>query len=504
VFEKSLELEATLQHTSQGIVMVDGDRKVRLINPPAIEYLSAAGYVALGLPLPLDIDKLFAGAERAADTAETVEVSFDTGTTISVSRSEMPDDGMLYTLTDITQHKRNEAVMAEARDTAEAGARARASFLATMSHEIRTPLNGVIGMTHLLEDCADADERKTYIDAMRRSADHLQMIIEDILDMSKLEADRMTFEFVALDLHETVRASIGMVEPTAVEKHLGLGVELDAGVPARVMGDPGRLRQILLNLLGNAVKFTSVGSVMLRIDTTTGGLDGTARMLRFCVTDTGIGIDDGDVKKLFRDFTQIDGSITRRFGGTGLGLAISRKLAENMGGTISVASEPGKGSTFTLVMPLVPAKPAVVPSEVGASGTAAMAVGLDVLLAEDSPVNTMVATRMLQNLGHRVTAVVDGIEVMDVLARQRFDVVFMDVMMPRMDGLTATQLIRRSGAPFAEIPIIALTAAALSEDQDKAFAAGVTSFTTKPVSKDRLRAAIEEATGATPRARQAG
>ncbi len=498
---KSLELEATLRHTSQGIVMLDRNKHLRVINPRAIELLGLGATAMIGKPLPTNVTHMLSDAESKSPENSSVEISLDPDITIALSSSSLPDEGTLYTLTDISQHKRNEAVLADARDRAEAGARARASFLATMSHEIRTPLNGVIGMTQLLDDCDDVEERKTYIDTMRRSAEHLRMIIEDILDMSKLDADRMTFEFVPFDLAETVRTSIEMVEPAAAEKKLVLSSTIDPHLPSRLMGDPGRLRQVLLNLLGNAVKFTAVGSVKLEVDAIDVQDKPGLQMLRFRVTDTGIGMAPDDLGKLFKDFSQIDGSITRRFGGTGLGLAISRKLAENMGGEISVTSEIGVGSTFMVLLPICPAEESRQPAAAPAPAKTlapAESRGLDLLLAEDSPTNTMVATRLLQKLGHRVTAVVDGVEALDALSKQSFDAIFMDVMMPRMDGLTATRLIRSSGAPYANIPIIALTAAALSEDRDEAFAAGVNCFATKPVSSDRMRASLEQALGQLP------
>jgi CheY-like chemotaxis protein len=269
------------------------------------------------------------------------------------------------------------------------------------------------------------------------------------------------------------------------------------------MGDPSRLRQVLLNLVGNAIKFTSAGHVTVDVDTVPVDNPRVAQMLRFRVSDTGIGIAAEDLDKLFKDFSQIDGSITRRFGGTGLGLAISSKLAENLGGEISVQSKLGESSTFTILIPLTPvAQPAAAP--VADAQPKIPFSGLDILLAEDSPTNTLVATRLLQKLGHRVTAVVDGVEAIDALSRQKFDAVLMDVMMPRMDGLTATRLIRRSGQPYAKVPIIALTAAALSEDRDEAFAAGINRFATKPVSSDRLRSALEDVVAEASAMKEAG
>lgn len=490
---KTLELEATLHHMSQGIIMIDAKRQLRVINPLAVRLLDAKNLPRIGEPLPTDIEAKLAKADIRTADGSRFEMDLGNDVIVEIARQDMPDGGYLYGLTDITEHKRTESVLADARDRAEAGVRARTSFLATMSHEIRTPLNGVIGMTHLLESCTE-EERSAYFQTMRKSAEHLQQIIEDILDVSKLEADRMVFDFLPFTLADVVKASVGMVEAAAHEKALDLSVYIDPTLPPRLMGDPGRIRQVVLNLVGNAVKFTSAGRVAVTVDEVSSD---PIPYLRIRVSDTGIGIAPEDRDRLFHDFAQLDGSITRQFGGTGLGLAISRKLVENMGGEISFESERGKGTTFTVLLPLTEAAPQesdTLPllTTYGSRRSTAEKAGYDLLLAEDSPTNTLVATKLLEKLGHRVTAVPDGAEAINALGREHFDAVFMDVMMPRMDGLTATRLIRRSGQPYANIPIIALTAAAQSEDRDEAFAAGVNGFTTKPVAKDQLRMALED------------
>ncbi len=488
---KTLELEATLHHMSQGIVMIDAKRHLRVINPLAIRLLAAEELPRIGERLPDAIAAILTQTDARTVDGSRVEMNLGNGIIVEIARQDMPDGGYLYGLTDISEHKRAESILADARDRAEAGVRARTSFLATMSHEIRTPLNGVIGMTHLLESCSD-EERAAYFQTMRKSAEHLQQIIEDILDVSKLEADRMVFDFLPFTLADVIKTSVGMVEATAHEKALDLQIAIDPALPERLMGDPGRIRQVLLNLVGNAVKFTNAGNVTVTVDSVAAE---PIPFLRIRVSDTGIGIAPEDRDRLFHDFAQLDGSITRRFGGTGLGLAISRKLVENMGGEISLESKQGQGTTFTVLLPLTEAgaeKPETLPllAPYKPRTQSSDRTGYDLLLAEDSPTNTLVATKLLEKLGHRVTAVPDGAEAINALSQQHFDAVFMDVMMPRMDGLTATRLIRRSGQPYAHIPIIALTAAAQAEDRDEAFAAGVNAFTTKPVGSESLRAAL--------------
>ncbi|MDR3497020.1 MAG: histidine kinase dimerization/phospho-acceptor domain-containing protein, partial [Ancalomicrobiaceae bacterium] len=288
VAEKSEELEETLEHMSQGIVMVAHDSRLRVINARARNFLSLEGHVGIGDAVPHPIMHLLKLTEPAIDLTAR-ELSLGDGTQVELQTSIVPGGGTLFTLTDITARKRTETILAEARDRAEAGKRARTAFLATMSHEIRTPLNGVVGMTHLIEECDDANERAHYIATMRRSASHLLNIIEDVLDVSKLESDRMVFEAIPFDIAELVTNTSDMVSPQAADKRLSLCVDIAGDLPTRLTGDPRRLRQIILNLLGNAIKFTEVGRVQVRVDQA-GAATGGNVLLRIAVEDSGIGI----------------------------------------------------------------------------------------------------------------------------------------------------------------------------------------------------------------------
>ncbi|NLH83246.1 MAG: response regulator [Phyllobacteriaceae bacterium] len=491
IARKSQELEATLSRVGQGIVMCDGDGRLRVINRRAVVLLDLASDPVVGEPFPADLVRLFALDIRQDDVRDYQIAGRD----VETSTTEMPDGGMLVTLTDITAHRRNAVVLAEARDRAEAATRARTAFLATMSHELRTPLNGVVGTIGLLETEDDTGERALYLRTMRQSAEHLLQIIDDVLDIAKLEADRVTFERRPFEVEDLLQTTTDLVAPLAHDKGLTIETALDPAVPTALYGDAGRLRQVLVNLLGNAVKFTEKGFVFVRVD-----LDGERRgangvALRIRVQDTGIGIAAADLGHLFLKFSQLDGSITRRFGGTGLGLAISRELIEKMGGHITVESRLGEGSTFTVVVPLevasekaAPASDASPPADVARPGETR--TGLDILLAEDNPTNTLVAVRLLENMGHRVTAVADGRAALAALAGRRFDLVLMDVMMPVMDGLTATKLVRSGDRATAGVPIVALTANALAEDREAALEAGADGFVTKPVTAEKLVAAL--------------
>jgi signal transduction histidine kinase/CheY-like chemotaxis protein len=484
---KSQELEATLARMSQGILMVDGEERLRLVNRRAVELLGPSSELVVGRLVDGRITRLL-GSAADGDGPRLLGLG---PTEIELLTTPMPDGGRLHTLTDVTIHRQAQAVLAQARDRAEAAARTRTAFLATMSHELRTPLNGVVGIARLLEDCDTAAERDTYVRMLRNSAEHLLQIIEDILDLTRLEAGRVDLEWAPFDPRDVVAAAAGMVAAEARAKGLVLETEVAPDLPM-LIGDSTRIRQVLLNLVGNAVKFTTSGRVVVRADRAVSTDPARPFALGLVVEDTGIGIAETDLGRLFVEFSQLDGSITRRFGGSGLGLAISRELVEKMGGSISVASRLGEGSVFTVVLPMSPADPAgsadAVPPAVDEPP-----VGLDILLAEDNPTNTLVATRLAEKMGHRVEAVVDGVEALAALDRRPFDLVLMDVMMPRMDGLTAIRAIRAGRGLVPEVPIVALTASALDEDHRAALDAGADAFATKPVSIEKLTVAIAEA-----------
>lgn len=485
---KTQELETTLARIGQGILMIDPHGRCRIANDQAVHLLGADTDLEVGREVPPAVLKRLGIGDRSDDTFDIPVGDRD----VQITRADMPDGGTLFTLTDITVHRRAEAVLVEARDRAEAATQARTAFLATMSHELRTPLNGVVGTIRLLEDSDTPAERDLYVATMRQSAEHLLQIIDDILDIAKLESDRVAFAEEPFAIASMIRTAADLVAPRAREKGLTIEVDIADGVPPALVGDAGRLRQILVNLLGNAVKFTERGRVRLAIDTPPDAPAGRAR-LRLRVHDTGIGIAPEMIGHLFVKFSQLDGSITRRFGGTGLGLAISRELIEKMGGEISVTSTLGEGSTFTVVIDLPIADTGPQRAAAPVVAEARRREGLEILLAEDNPTNTFVATRLLEKMGHRVSAVVDGQAALEALAARSFDVVLMDVMMPRLDGLAATRRIRAGAAGDRAVPIVALTANALAEDRLAALAAGANAYTTKPVSKEKLSSAIAEA-----------
>ena len=502
-------LTATLENVSQGVIMVDADGRVPVINRRAAELLDLPQALLDRNPgfrdiLRFQIDRGEFGPADRLDPAflrfveagginseyGVYERKRANGTVLEIRTQEMPQGGAVRTYTDITDRRANEEALAAARDAAEAAGRARSEFLAVMSHEIRTPLNGIIGVAGLLQDMNLGPTEQQYARLVLDSGNHLLQLINDILDYSRLDAGRLELEETAFDPRGVVRSAVDLLASQARSKGLDLVLEVAGDVPAQAVGDPRRLRQVLLNLIGNGVKFTEAGSVRVGV-TRLGGEPGGVR-LGFTVADTGIGIPLEAQGKLFTEFTQVDSSISRRFGGSGLGLAISRRLIARMGGTIGLESAPGKGSTFRFDILVRDCRPEGEPGpgEPVAGEAAAGRRSLRILVAEDNPTNRLVATRMLERMGHQVTAVIDGAEAVAAAAANSFDLVLMDVMMPEMDGLAATSAIRKLPGPVSRIPIIGLTANAMRADEVACMAAGMDHFATKPISADRLAQAI--------------
>ena len=393
---------------------------------------------------------------------------------------------------DVTVRKRAEEAMAQARDQAEAANRAKSEFLANMSHEIRTPLNGVTGVAEVLARTPLSEPQLEMVRVIESSAQTLERLLSDILDLSRVESGRIDIEHQPFDLVETIEATAALSELRAREKGIGFELRIDSAARGLVLGDAGRLKQILYNLLSNAVKFTQAGGVSLTVAVEA---NASPPVFTFVVADTGVGFEPSCKERLFGRFEQEDGSITRQFGGTGLGLAISRELAHFMGGRLEAESEPGRGARFTLSLPMP--RTGVLPTlewEAAPAFTAAEARPLRILLAEDHPINQKVVELMLASLGVQLTCVENGEEAVHAAATERFDVVLMDMQMPVMDGLTAIRAIRshESDRCSPRTPIFTLSANAMTEHLEASMAAGADRHLTKPITASVLLGALGE------------
>jgi signal transduction histidine kinase/ActR/RegA family two-component response regulator/HPt (histidine-containing phosphotransfer) domain-containing protein len=416
------------------------------------------------------------------------EITKPDGTIIDIRSGPLPDGGGICTYTDITHRKRNEAVLRTARDEADRALRAKSEFLATMSHEIRSPMSGMLGVLALLRTSGLDDAQRQMADMVHSSASCLLAVLNDILDFSKIEAGGLSICPEPTGLHALLEQTTHPHTVTATGKGVGLTLDVGPDVPEWAVTDPLRLRQILNNLLSNAVKFTPAGGITLRVDTLDSqSVDGQSEpMLRFAVSDTGIGMDDGCAARLFEPFMQADGSITRNFGGTGLGLCISRRLARLMGGGITVASRLGEGSVFTLELPLVScaAGAEAVP---GDTPTDRLSAGKRVLVVDDDETNRWVSKRQLELLGLTVDVAEDGVTALGALQSDHYDILLTDCHMPNMDGVALARAVRAlPDAAASGLPIVGLTADVTAEQHRRCREAGMTEVMIKPLTLDRL------------------
>jgi PAS domain S-box-containing protein len=497
-----LEREAILENASIGIAVTREQRFV-VVNPRFEQMYGWPRGALVGQPGRV----VWPSDEAYAEVGRAVGERLERGEQVDVERTARRRDGStflvrmlakaidphhpakggtVWIVEDVTERRQFEQALAAARDAAEAASRAKSAFLANTSHELRTPLNGLLHLAEWArEPGLDDGRRRQYLDQVVDSARALADIISDILDLSKIEAGKLELESTVFDLGELLATLQRAYATLASARDITLTVELGPGIAGAAAGDPLRVRQVIGNFLSNAVKFTATGSVRLVAHR-------HGEQVRFEVHDSGPGIDEATLARLFRPFTQADESTTRRFGGTGLGLSICRELAHLMGGEVGVSSEPGRGSLFWAEL-VLPAR-AELPPNAAAQAQARDLRGLRVLLVEDNPVNMMIGSTILERWGVGVEQANDGQQAIEAVDRaaandRPFDAVLMDVNMPTMSGYEATRLLRRRAAGIG-LPIIALTAAALVSERQSAIDAGMNDFLTKPIDAQKLREAL--------------
>ena len=492
------------------VFIINKDDRVEYVNNVAAKYLDLLPEEVTGrarselfpseasLSQALELQKVFENGEAVRNIVEKSafcgrDVWLDTQIVPLKTKSGLVT-AVMGVSRDITTLKQSEEILRKAKEAAEAATRAKSEFLANMSHEIRTPMNAVIGMTGLLLDEDLTTNQKECLETIRRSGDALLSIINNILDLSKIEAGVNDLEYQPFELHRCVEASLDLVSADANKKGISAKCEFEDSAPAVILGDPTRLSQILVNLLSNAVKFTEKGEISVSVSGKR--LEGENYEIHFAVKDTGIGIPKDKMGRLFQSFSQIDSSTTRKYGGTGLGLAISKKLVEMMKGTIWVESEDGSGTTFHFTIEAEKTLHEPIDLDRLYSKSNAFIHGnqdhhhLGILLAEDNLINQMVTQKMLNKLGYRADIASNGIEVLQALERQSYDFVIMDVLMPEMDGLEATREIRRRW-PESGPKIIAMTASVLKGDREMCLAAGMDGYISKPTRLVELKSALE-------------
>ena len=503
--EQQSQMLALLSAMNLGVLLLDLNGKVAYENRAFREMmgigekqvligLQGIKYLLSSIPNLPDSFEAECQALEQASASRSLQIISPGGRYISlrlhnVVNNEGLSIGKLLLFDDISDNKQAEQQLIAARDAAEAGSRVRAAFLATMSHEIRTPMNGIIGMTDLILKTSLNDEQREYLGWIKSSSDSLLTVLNDILDYSKIDSGQLALEQIPFSAAELLKETAGLYSAVSNQKGIRIVYSIDGDIPEYVLGDSVRTRQILMNLVANAVKFTETGEVTIAVSAVK--VSPTKYILQFMVADTGIGIPQEKQQSIFSPFTQADSSTSRKYGGTGLGLAIVKRLVDLQKGTITLESSPGKGSRFTVELPFnTPHQSASSPGKAApsASKPASDTQAMRILLVEDVPVSQRLGQLVLEGLGHQVKLASDGIEAVSAFEQETFDVILMDMQMPNMDGLEATRQIRakEKTSHAMRTPIIAVTANAMDSDRVKCLESGMDDYISKPFKLEEM------------------
>jgi two-component system, sensor histidine kinase len=495
--EKELE---TFFAVSVDLLSISGmDGYFRKISPAWADLLGYSIEELFTIPLldlvhPEDMQKTLDEIERQKYGSKVLQFEnrwrTKDGRWVDLSWKSVPVGDIMYgAARDITKQKIFEKELIDAQRNAQSAAKVKTEFLANMSHEIRTPLNGIIGVTDLLDGTNLNLEQKRFIATIRNSGSMLLKIINEILDFSKIEAGKLDLETIDFNVTTLLENQVSLVGPIAAEKNLKIITTVDPEIPQHVKGDSGRISQIILNLVNNAIKFTDHGHIEIKANLLSKSADSV--MVKFSVTDSGIGMTESQVKRIFAPFNQADNTTARKYGGTGLGLSISKKLAEMMGGEINVESVPDRGSLFWFTVNLGYSE-IELKSQTRSMKIPNLSKHLRVLVAEDNQVNQMIIKKMLEKLGHTVLLVSNGLEAVNMFKESPYDLILMDHHMPIMDGMEATKLIRKMEGLGKRTPILAFTANVVEESQKAFSEAGVDDFILKPVTIHALEETLHK------------
>ncbi len=503
LLESELKLKNIIARSPMILFNIDQFGTITLFKGKAASMLNIKSEEVIGksllefdnkLPIKHDDYKIALTNEKLHFKTESNNRYFDVNY-IPIKNEKKEVTGMMGIALDITSFKNNEDDLINTIEITETASKIKEQFLANMSHEIRTPIHGIISLTQFILNTNPTEEQVKYLELIRKSADTLKVIVDDILDLSKIDAEKMTFEEIQFNIKDTVQTTVAAFIPKTIEKNIKIKTELSNDLPEYLIGDPVRLTQIINNIVGNSIKFTEKGSITISVNIKDSNTEFS--IIEFIFSDTGIGISSQKIGGIFESFSQAESDTTRKYGGTGLGLSISKKLVEKQNGKIKVESELGKGTTFTIELPFKISKSNIDESKLNNIDKPIIKFdkSLNILIAEDNDINRFIIEKMLKDWGINIDFAINGIEAIEKMKHNNFDLILMDVEMPDMNGYEATESIRRDFTmPKSGIPIVAMTGHAMKGEREKCLNCGMNEYISKPFKSDELKEKISQLT----------